>query len=71
MGGAVGVQTTDPFIKGKKAKNPKRKKEKKKRKRKKEKKGNVKTVRTLDSLVCIFKNTSAMHSVVLLWITGL
>lgn len=39
MGGAVGVQTTDPFIKGKKAKNPKRKKEKKKkRKRKKEKK---------------------------------
>lgn len=39
MGGAVGVQTTDPFIKGKKAKNPKRKKEeKKKRKRKKERK---------------------------------
>lgn len=38
MGGAVGVQTTDPFIKGKKAKNPKRKKEeKKKRKRKKKK----------------------------------
>lgn len=39
MGGAVGVQTTDPFIKGKKVKNPKRKKEeKKKRKRKRKKK---------------------------------
>lgn len=34
MGGAVGVQTTDPFIKGKKVKNPKRKKEEKKKKEK-------------------------------------
>ena len=34
MGGAVGVQTTDPFIKVKKVKNPKRKKEEKKKKEK-------------------------------------
>lgn len=38
MGGAVGVQTTDPFIKGKKVKNPKRKKEEKKKKRKRKRK---------------------------------
>lgn len=37
MGGAIGVQTTDPFIKGKKVKKSKKKKKKKGKKNKNKK----------------------------------